>query len=724
MGFTAKVDGFELESVTEISPLGGANPYHFRSWDFTADNDEVLLEIVSEAAGDATLLVDAVTVIPIGEDHVNIANASFEASDIPPSPGYINPDGLAGWTGTGGYGVNFTGAGPFADNGINSDQDLVAFIQGKGSLSQTLTGLLNGQNYNLKVAVNARSGNAPILRISAGENIIYDEAVEPVGGTEPYEQVEANFVAEASTVDLKFEQIAEGDNTVLLDNVTLVGEAVNIPPVSISIDEISLPAGTANGSFVITIPELLTMDEDAVIKIISQNPEVASPVGAEEGALTLTYQQGGDLEKTIEIIANSRGNTTFLLEGPNGVSFNPSTIQVSVITSLVRNPSFESNYNSTFPSYSPIASWVDGDSGNQGVNEANGPFHDNGIIPDRGRVGFIQTSNSLHQDIVGLTPGQSYLLEFYYNARSYGSENIVDMSINFNEEEVDTILDINPVGEDAPYNYARYVVTATEETARLEFVTNAQGDATVLLDAVSLSPAIEGQILLANSSFEASGIVKQFPGYIQPAPIAGWMMAGSYGVNVSGEGPFADNGSNPDQDLVLFLQGADSSASQVVSGLSEGESYIIEVAANARVGNIPSLDIAVNDSSTLRRTITPVEGANPYHSIITGFTANSDTAVIKLSQVAEGDQTVLLDLVKVYPGLPPQEAPELIIRGGEDSVALSWDTDADNVELLSAPSIDGPWTVVTLPAVENNGLLTVTVATSQEVQFFKLITAE
>ena len=49
-------------------------------------------------------------------------------------------------------------------------------------------------------------------------------------------------------------------------------------------------------------------------------------------------------------------------------------------------------------------------------------------------------------------------------------------------------------------------------------------------------------------------------GYIQPRKISGWEMTGGYGVNITGVGPFADNGAAPDQDLVLFLQGRASDA--------------------------------------------------------------------------------------------------------------------------------------------------------------------
>ncbi len=719
LNFTVSVDGIPLDTVTGVMP-SGANPYAFRSWEFTADSAEPLIEITTEVTGDATLLVDAVTIVPAGEDLVTLANPSFEASGLPPEPGYINPQRIAGWSATGSYGVNFTGAGPFADNGLNPDQDLVAFLQGASSLTQSVNGLLSGQTYNVRLHVNARSGNSPTLRVSAGDTVILEETVEPVGGAEPYHLIETSFEAQASSVPLRIEQVAEGDHTLLIDMVSVSGESVNIPPVNISTESLELPSGSVNGQFVITVPQLLIENGDAVITIVSQNPAVASPAGAEGGVLEITFEQGGELSRAVDIVAPGRGSTSFILQGPPGVVFTPGAVSISVVTSFVRNPSFEANFNPTFPGYSPIDSWQksEGAGGNQGVNESAGPFHDNGVIPDRGRIGFIQVSNALYQDIHGLTPDQDYLLEFYYNTRNCCG-GIIDLSVFFDEEEIDTIMALSPVGADQPYNYASYVVTPSSEIARLEFITLAEGDATALLDAVSLTPITENDIVLANASFEASGRVNAFPGYVQPAPIAGWAMTGNYGINVSGEGPFADNGTNPDQDLVLFLQG-EASATQEIGGLMVGESYIIEVSANARGGNAPTLQVSVDDSVVLTTGVSPAGNGNPYRTVITGFTAGSESAVIQFAQTAEGDNTLLLDHVRVYPGVPPVGAPDLSISGSVDAVVLSWPADVDGFSLFSGPTIDGPWNPVSEPVVQQGELQSVTVIPSANTGFYIL----
>jgi hypothetical protein len=90
------------------------------------------------------------------------------------------------------------------------------------------------------------------------------------------------------------------------------------------------------------------------------------------------------------------------------------------------------------------------------------------------------------------------------------------------------------------------------------------------------------QVIVQNPSFEASGIVPD-PGVITPQSIAGWTTTGSeVGVLVSGMG-YADNGTNPDQDSVLFIRNI-GSISQIISNFVIGQEYRISYAVNGTSG--------------------------------------------------------------------------------------------------------------------------------------------
>ena len=81
--------------------------------------------------------------------------------------------------------------------------------------------------------------------------------------------------------------------------------------------------------------------------------------------------------------------------------------------SFVANPSFEADYNETWPHYGPLSEWTHG--GGTGTNRAGGPFHNAGTpIPDGTQVALQQGSGQVSQTITGLTPGQTYWIQFLY----------------------------------------------------------------------------------------------------------------------------------------------------------------------------------------------------------------------------------------------------------------------------------------------------------------------
>jgi len=711
MDLAVRFAGADLLNVAGIQP-SLASPYQSANVVFRPVDSSGLLEFTTAAAGDATLLLDGVTLVQRDEGNVVLRNPSFEASGTPPWPGYINPNRISGWTGTGGFGVNFTGAGPFADNGSAPNQDLVAFIQGAATLSQNVSGLVPGEFYSVSYAYNARSGNNPRLRVTFGDVVLVEEDVAPVGGSAPYHSKSVTFQAAGGSGALTFAQIAEGDQTVLIDNVAITGASSTLPCIKVTPTRQDLSVGQVNNLVTITIPAELTAARAAEITVTALDPGVAQPVGAVNNVLKITFEVGGPLAKAFDIAVLARGTGRLALSNPHGVCFEGDVVVVNASGSFIKNPSFEANPAGGFPGYGAIDSWT----GGSGLNRAAGPFHDNGLIPDRAQVGFSQGSRILSQTLAGLANGKRYVLGFSYNVRNCCGGTI-DVATRFGGVELGRIDFIQIVGAGNPYHYQEYAFTASGTQGLLEFETFAAGDATLVIDAVTLTQVDENQVPVRNASFEASGN-PAWPGYIQPARVFGWNATGSYGVNIGGVGPFADNGGVVDQDTVAFLQGANSSLSQSIGGLVPGSNYTLTYAYNARGGNSPQLRVTIGGQVAQDEVVTPAgAGAYPVRQFV--FSADAETMDLVFTQTAAGDNTVLLDNVRIVPGGQAPAPGLTILRGDGASVQVSWPAPAEGFILQTSANVTGPWIDSTAPVIIDAGRNTVS-ETAAGAKFFRL----
>jgi hypothetical protein len=173
-----------------------------------------------------------------------VTNGNF-APAIPGS-GY---GAVTGWTeATSAQGSN-SSAGPFWDNG-NPGVSTVGFIQGDGSFSQTLTGLTPGTVYTLSFVDNARLGATcspacdatPTLTVLLnGGTLIGPTAVDPVGGSNPFDSVSIEFIALSSSEVLDFSSMTPTvpttglgeDGTLLLSDVDVSTTTVVPEPSSL-----------------------------------------------------------------------------------------------------------------------------------------------------------------------------------------------------------------------------------------------------------------------------------------------------------------------------------------------------------------------------------------------------------------------------------------------------------------------------------------------------------
>lgn len=726
-----KFNDADLDRIPNVRPITGGNPYLFRNVRFTPDADTGVLKFTTIAGGDATVVMDSITIVQRSTNEVVVMNPSFEASGIVAGTdeipaGVISPANLAGWTGEGTYGVDQSGVGPYADNGTNPDQDNVAFIQDVGALRQVIPNLSAGTEYDLSFAVNATGGSSPHLRVSADGVVLLDVDVASVGGGAEYVRHTVKFTPAAPSAEIAFEQTASGGHTLLLDDVHVTG-AVIVPldclKFTPSAAEIA-PGQTADFSLVVD-PRLIEKGP-ASLTIRLASPAVATLNGAaEDGTLVLNFAKGGAPSQSFSVTGVGRGVARVeITEDADQCVQNSATI--NVVTSLVRNPSFEATAAPGAPGYGDILAWEA--EGGHGLNNATGPFHDNGAVPDRLQVAFLQGSGKLRQRISGLESGKNYWVQFAYNARNCCGGTI-DLAVNWDGVEIGKITGITAAGQGGAGDYPLYHTSfvAASASGVLEFVSKADGDASVLIDGVNIVQRTADEVIVFNPSFEAEGIADGV-GYIQPSKIMGWRATGGYGVNITGVGPFTDNGRGPDQDRVFLMQGNGSSITQTIAGLEPGAVYTFYVWLNARscCGGEPTgyqVNLSGLAEPLAAGEMRPVGGSNPYLVLRAVFTAPDTTADLNIRHTSPvGDHTLLVDNVRILKG--DVELPvirQLVSVDPDGTLRLAWPVGGtEGMVLQSAPTVDGPWTDVGDPNVEggNNVVLQ---APDQAARYYRLV---
>ena len=167
----------------------------------------------------------------VASDSISITNPSFQADNFGTFPGYLggaNPAVITGWTGGSGINGSDIGAGaPFSDNGAYPDGTRVAFIQGTGALTQTLSGFTPGQRYWVQVWMNARagSGDTPSVNVSlGGMPLLAPTNLVPVGGAAPYYLANFAWTATSTSALLSLGSAATsgGDASAVFDAVAVI----------------------------------------------------------------------------------------------------------------------------------------------------------------------------------------------------------------------------------------------------------------------------------------------------------------------------------------------------------------------------------------------------------------------------------------------------------------------------------------------------------------------
>lgn len=716
-------NGAELGKISNVTPSTGGAGYKFSNIALEATAASGTLAFTTVATGDATVCYDGVTMVQRDLGNAVLMNPGFEAG----GDATVNP--IAGWTVSGTAGINRSPAGVFANNGAAPEQDHVVYLQGANSfVRQTVGNLVPGQVYTVSSAVNARTGNAPVLRISAQGTAISTAAVSPVGGTAAYAVRTATFTAAAGSALLEFAQTAAGDQTVLLDDIRVTGLVQDpLPCLGLAPGRLELAPGVQSSVYVTVPAQLLAFPPPGGVQVVIRSPNplvVRLPSGLDD-VVTLTWTAGDPLTKSFLLEAVAPGAVS--LEVLNAATLCvDKVVNVSVTTQFVRNPSFELDSAPAGVGYGAITAWDSTNLASTGLNRAGMPFLDNGAVPDAAQVALIQHANTLSQPIAGLVPGRGYWLQCRYNARTGG---VTQASIKFAGSVIGTIPPVTPAGGTNAFYSLTAPFTPAVSSGLLEFITSVSGDATLLLDAVNIVPRTAGEVVLQNPSFDGSGRVAAWPGYLGAAPVAGWTGTGGIGLNSDGGGPFTDNGDAPDQEMVYFIQNVGSLAQQV-SGLAPGATYTLSYAVNTRSAGWTAPGTAYNitlGATVLFSEVLAPVGAAPFYQRYVVFTAPAAAGELKFNATnASADHTLLLDNIRLLPGNTDPGSAEVPLAStvfAGNALRLAWPGSASaSMRLQWSLSMQaGSWLDVTQPVVLEGPEFTIYEPMDMTRKFYRLL---
>ncbi|NLI00587.1 MAG: hypothetical protein GX446_13965 [Chthonomonadales bacterium] len=161
----------------------------------------------------------------------------------------------------------------------------------------------------------------------------------------------------------------------------------------------------------------------------------------------------------------------------------------------VTNPSFEADGAQIkgvgyVGQGNPISGWRISFPGGVGRNTQDGPFVDNGLVPDGRNVCVLQNLNWIAQTVLGLRAGKLYRLSVRANARAADRPDFGGLAVELNGTTLIDRKRVEPVGAGAPYHEFSAYFTAGTGTAELMIrQTNPTSGVSVLIDDIRIAEA-------------------------------------------------------------------------------------------------------------------------------------------------------------------------------------------------------------------------------------------
>jgi len=604
-----------------------------------------------------------------------IPNPSFETDTFTTSPGYISVNTpITGWTANPADEVGLNPAGgqsPFADNGAIPNGNNVAFIQAgsaadsqQGTLSTTISGLTVGTTYKVNLRANARSGQAPTLRLSIDSAEIMAMTMHSAGPNNPYWYIAFEFKATATSQVLGvLNDVTSSDNTLLVDDFSIapssgkwVVDAWN-DDASSGLDSSfyythAYKFGNA-GNF--------SINGVAFTGLGGNNPQVP-------GSFSTTFLTYGPAGGGATVTGDS---TNLAVNFDYGYSIPVGSAESITLNGLTPG----TNYVATIFSYAwdDIAvdslgvRWATFSMGNDRLTVQQDQFGlDNGI-----RISYTYTADSSGNATINIAPVNIFG-NVSFHVCGFANREAVSRNVAPTITTQPHTVTVTP-GLGATFSVIANGLPAPTYQWRYNGgnIGGAQA-ASYTIPAASGNNVGNYDVIVANSAGSVTSVVAQlivgipmdnpsfevdtftvFPGYCSGnSPITGWTLdvLGGGGLNPAGGTPFASNGPVPDGIQFAFIQAAGDILHQTVSGFTVGDPYYVHYYEGARAGYpSPGMEVRVGGATVLAAHNIP-SGANSYFEtfsdLFVATNASLDVAFVKSNPVA-GDTTAVLDDVAV-----------------------------------------------------------------------------
>ncbi len=135
----------------------------------------------------------------------------------------------------------------------------------------------------------------------------------------------------------------------------------------------------------------------------------------------------------------------------------------------------------------PISGWRATFPGLVGRNPQDGPFVDNGVIPDGRSVCVLQNLAGIAQTISGLRAGKVYRIAIRANGRASDAPDFGGLSVELNASVLVSVAHVEPVGSGKPYRMYEAYFTAGTGSAELEIrQINPRSGVSVLIDDIRI----------------------------------------------------------------------------------------------------------------------------------------------------------------------------------------------------------------------------------------------